>query len=110
MDHADIKYWLDQGKKFEPELGIGQITVLWREIAEDIVCVLDYTPEERGTRDEPGNLADATLRQAFVRDVDIYDLLSQKQITRVEEQAIREMEARIKEAANERALSMAGLA
>lgn len=105
MDHSDVKYWLAQGKPV-PELGPGQIRYEWAgEISVDVVCVLDYTPEERGTRDEPGNLADATLRQAFVRDVDIYDLLSSKQILRVEEQAIRYMEQQIKAARDEYQLS-----
>ena len=97
MNHADVKHWQDQ---FEPDLGAGQITFSYNaDLTIDLVCVLDYRPEERGTRDEPGCLADATLLKAFCRDVDIYDLLSTKQILHIEEAAIRDMERRIREAA-----------
>lgn len=109
MDHSDVTYWLNQGKQ-EPKLAEGQIRYDWNaDLSVDVVCVLDYEPEERGTRDEPGCLADATLASAFVRDVDIYPLLTSKQIASIEGLAIDAMEARIREARDERQLSMAGL-
>jgi hypothetical protein len=105
MDHADIKYWLGQTPA-DPSLAEGQIRYDWNaDLTVDVVCVLDYRPEERGTRDEPGCLADATLCKAFVRDVDIYELLSAAQITSVEGAAIRHMERLIKAARDEHMLS-----
>ena len=94
----------------ELKLEDGQIQYSWNaDLAVDVECILDYTPEERGTRDEPGNLANAVLVKAFIRDIDIGNMLTSKQIGHIEEQAIRDMERRIKEARDEQQLVRAGL-
>jgi hypothetical protein len=106
MDHSDVKYF----KQADPKLEASQIRYDWNaDLTVDVVCVLDYEPEERGTRDEPGCLADATLVSAFVRDVDIYALLTSKQIASVEGLAIDAMEARIREVRSERRAARAGV-
>lgn len=83
-----------EARRFKvPALGADQVEYLWATDCEvDIVCHLDYTPEEDaqhyGDAPYPGCPADMSLRAAYVRGVDIYELLSEKQINRIEEAAL----------------------
>jgi len=54
-----------------------------------IICHLEYEPAERGSREhglqmEPDYPAQVTLVAAYVRDVNVYDLLSDDQISQIE--------------------------
>jgi hypothetical protein len=76
-----------------PALGADQVEYLWATDCEvDIVCHLDYTAEEEaqhyGDAPYPGCPEDMTLCAAYVRGVDIMALLSDEQITRIEEAAL----------------------
>lgn len=50
-----------------------------------LVCYLDYDPGEPKTLEHPGSPASCTLAAAYVRDVDIADLLSDKVRSDIEE-------------------------
>lgn len=83
-----------EARRFKvPPLGRDQIEFLWAtDCVVDIVCHLDYTPEEAadhyGPAPYPGYPEDMSLRAAYVRGVDIYELLSEKQINQIEEAAL----------------------
>jgi hypothetical protein len=83
-----------EARRFKvPALGADQVEFLWVTDCEvDIVCHLDYTPEEAadhyGPAPYPGYPEDMSLRAAYVRGVDIYELLSEKQINQIEESAL----------------------
>jgi len=83
-----------EARRFKvPALGADQVEFLWATDCEvDIVCHLDYTPEEAadhyGPAPYPGYPEDMSLRAAYVRGVDIYELLSEKQINQIEEAAL----------------------
>lgn len=58
----------------------------------DVVCHLDYSPAERGSRErgtgiqlEPDYEARADLLAVYVRDVDVITMLSDDQISDIEE-------------------------
>jgi hypothetical protein len=72
-----------------PQPGPGQIVFMWAsDCVVDIECHLDYEPEERQTWEHPGYPENATLCAAYLRGVDIYEMLSEKQILRIEEAAL----------------------
>ena len=83
-----------EARRFKvPPLGRDQVEFLWAtDCVVDIVCHLDYTPEEAadhyGPAPYPGYPEDMSLRAAYVRGVDIYELLSEKQINQIEEAAL----------------------
>jgi hypothetical protein len=85
---------IDEARRFKvPPLGSDQVEYLWAtDCVVDIVCHLDYTPEEAsdhyGPAPYPGYPEDMSLRAAYVRGVDIYELLSEKQINQIEEAAL----------------------
>ena len=85
---------IDEARRFKvPALGRDQVEYLWAtDCVVDIVCHLDYTPEESadhyGPAPYPGYPEDMSLRAAYVRGVDIYELLSEKQINQIEEAAL----------------------
>ena len=90
LDHQAIT----EARRFKvPALGADQVEYLWAtDCVVDIVCHLEYTPEEDadhyGPAPYPGCPAEMSLRAAYVRGVDIYELLSEKQINRIEEDAL----------------------
>ena len=57
-----------------------------------VVCHLEYEAEERETDVSPGWPASATLVAAYVRDINIYDLLDSEQVAQIEADAIRSLE------------------
>ena len=62
-----------------------------------VVCHLEYEAEERGGREnglqmEPDYPAQATLVAAYIRDINIYDLLDSEQVSRIEADALRSLE------------------
>lgn len=72
-----------------PVLGADQVEYLWAtDCVVDIVCHLDYEPADGDNWQTPFYPENLTLRAAFVRGVDIYELLSEKQIDRIEESAL----------------------
>ena len=76
-----------------PRIGEDQIEYLWSTDCDvDIVCHLDYSKEEPadhyGDFPHPGSLEQMTLCAAYVRGVDIFGLLSDKQISDIEERAL----------------------
>ena len=83
-----------EAEKFKvPPVGRDQIEFEWITDCEvPIICHLDYTPEEAadhyGPAPYPGYPEEMSLRAAYVRGVDIYELLSQKQIDQIEEAAL----------------------
>jgi hypothetical protein len=90
-----------EAEKFQvPQIGRDQIEFEWHtDCAVPIICHLDYTPEEPadhyGPAPYPGYPEEMSLRAAYVRGVDIYELLSQKQIDQIEEAALlRKYESR----------------
>lgn len=90
-----------EAEKFKvPQIGRDQIEFEWHtDCAVPIICHLDYTPEEPadhyGPAPYPGYPEEMSLRAAYVRGVDIYELLSQKQIDQIEEAALlRKYESR----------------
>lgn len=97
---------------FEPELGLNEMAFRWEgsDVAGDIVCAVHYTPEERGTRDSAGAQADATLERVYVNGVDVTSIFDRARFgLRIEEEALRVMERRIKEARDDAMLCGAGL-
>ncbi len=71
-----------------------------------IICHLEYEPAERGSREhglqmEPDYPAQVTLVAAYVRDVNVYDLLSDDQIEQIEISAARDLEEQQAEAEGE---------
>lgn len=71
-----------------------------------LVCHLEYEPAERGSREhglqmEPDYPAQVTLVAAYVRDVNVYDLLSDDQIEQIEISAARDLEEQQAEAEGE---------
>jgi len=63
-----------------------------RLIDATLVCHLEYVAAERETDMSPGRPAGATLVAAYVRDVDIYDLLDSKQVSQIEADALCSLE------------------
>ena len=68
-----------------------------RLIDATLVCHLEYEAAERGGREnglqmEPDYPAQATLVAAYIRDINIYDLLDSEQIAQIEADAIRSLE------------------
>jgi len=62
-----------------------------------LVCHLEYEPPEMGSREgglqmEPDYPSSATLVAAYVRDVNVYDLLDSKQVSQIEADALRSLE------------------
>lgn len=62
-----------------------------------LVCHLEYEAAEVGGREnglqmEPDYPAQATLIAAYVRDVDIYDLLDSKHVSQIEADALCSLE------------------
>jgi hypothetical protein len=108
MSPEDVSYWLAQGKTFEPALDSTEIAVRWmdHDIAADVVCVVHYVPEDLDTNSQP----DAVLRSVYVNGVDITDIFNRNSFgLRIEEQAIREMEVRIREAKADQRAALAGV-
>lgn len=74
----------------EPRAGSGQVEYTWSRLEDaDIVCILDYTPAERGAREgglqmEPDYPEDMTLCEAWLFGVDITPLLTESQIEEIE--------------------------
>ncbi len=72
-----------------------------------IICHLEYEPAERGSREhglqmEPDYPAQTTLVAAYVRDVNVYELLSSDQIEQIEIDAALALEEQAGEARAER--------
>lgn len=74
-----------------PRCPYGYFEFLADFLLEDhtLVCHLEYEPAERGSREhglqmEPDYPAQVTLVAAYVRDVNVYDLLSDDQISQIE--------------------------
>lgn len=68
-----------------------------RLIDATLVCHLEYEAAEVGGREnglqmEPDYPAQATLVAAYIRDINIYDLLDSEQIAQIEADAIRSLE------------------
>lgn len=57
----------------------------------DLVCWVDYTPEERQTYWEPGGPASADLTDAWLGDINVFDSLSDDVIKEIEEAALIEI-------------------
>jgi hypothetical protein len=89
-EKREMEKALSEYKRFKvPAIGRGQIRYMWAsDCVVDIECHLDYEPEEHDTRDCPGYPATVSLRAAYLRGVDIYEMLSEKQIDRIEEAAL----------------------
>lgn len=83
-----------------PPPGRDQITYDWEtDIGEAIVCHLDHEPACRGAREsgtglqlEPDYAESVSLAAAYLRGVDILQLLSESQIQRIEELALQSLE------------------
>ena len=79
-----------------PALDPGQIEFLWStDCVVDIVCHLAYSPAEGDGWHLPRHEADCTLVAAYVRGVDIIELLSQDQCREVECKAMERNEERL---------------
>ena len=57
-------------------------------LSQELVCHLEYEAEDGDGWNEPHYQACATLVHAYVRDVDIYSILSAKKIERIESAAL----------------------
>jgi len=69
----------------------------------DVVCYLEYEAAQQETRDEPGYAASAMLCAAYVRGVNVYDLMSDGRIEEIEVAALASLERRAAEDAAESA-------
>lgn len=83
----------DADKYRVPQIGRDQVEYVWNtDCVVPVICHLDYTPEEPadhfGPAPYPGYPEEMSLRAAYVRGVDIYELLSEKQIQHIEESAL----------------------
>lgn len=66
-----------------------QIIYKWStDCSELIECHLDYQKAEKGDDEYPGCSAEVTLTAAYLRGVDIFYLLSEDQISEIEEKAL----------------------
>jgi hypothetical protein len=82
-----------------PAPGPGQFTYMWAtDCVVDIECHLDHEPAEDSTPEYPGCDEVFSLRAAYVRGVDILEMLSPKQIERIEELALVELRESLREA------------
>jgi hypothetical protein len=93
---------------FEPDLGPTEIAVRWKDhdCDGDVVCVVHYVPEDLETNSQ----ADAVLQLVYVNGCDVTCFFNRARYgLRIEEQAIREMEAKRKDAQGENQLARAGL-
>jgi hypothetical protein len=85
---------IEEARRFKvPPIGRDQVEFEWNTDCEvPIICHLDYTPEEAaqhyGDYPYPGCPEQMSLCAAYLRGVNIYDLLSEKQIDRIEEAAL----------------------
>lgn len=88
-----IKKAIEEARKFKvPTMGRDQVCFMWKTDCEvEIECHLDYEPFERMTLEYPGCPEDVTLTAAYLRGVDIYELLSEKQIDQIETGALIEI-------------------
>jgi len=57
-------------------------------ISTPLACLLEYEKAEMRTHDNPGQPAAAHLISAYIRDVDIVELLSDDQRAEIEERAL----------------------
>lgn len=76
-----------------PQIGRDQVEFEWNTDCDvPVICHLDYTPAEPadhyGPAPYPGYPEEMSLRAAYVRGVNIYELLSEKQIEHIEEAAL----------------------
>jgi hypothetical protein len=93
LEQQAIEKAVAEYKRFKvPPLGEGQISFMWAtDCVVDIECVLDHTPAEGDNWNDPYYPEDVTLCAAYLRGVDIYELLSPEQITRIEEKALEQI-------------------
>jgi len=84
-----------------PPAESGLVVFEWStDCDEPIVCHLDYSPAERGSREpgtglqmEPDEPEQITLGAAYLLDVDILYLLCPQQVAEIERLALREMQS-----------------
>jgi hypothetical protein len=77
-----------------PKTNDSQIIYTWStDCVELIECHLDVEPAEKGDNEMPSYPAQVTLVSAYLRGVDIYYLLSEDQISEIEEKALSQLEA-----------------
>lgn len=81
----------------EPEASRGQVTFTWNRLDSPIVCILDYTPAERGAREggmqmEPDYPEDMTLCEAWLFGVDLMPLLTDSQVEEIELAALAHLD------------------
>lgn len=100
----EIDNALTEARRFKvPALGRDQISFMWStDCVVDIECHLDYQPEEAQTLEYPGCSENVTLGAAYLRGVDILALLSDEQISSIEEKASIKHAENCKEAEGDR--------
>lgn len=77
-----------------PQINSSQMIYTWStDCTENIECHLDVEPAEKGDNEMPSYPAQVTLVAAYLRGVDIYYLLSEDQISEIEEKALSQIEA-----------------
>lgn len=95
-----------------PKLQSGQIEYHWQVLEDEpVICHLDYSAPERGSRErgtglqmEPDYEADCTLCAAYVGGVDIIEILSQDQCREIERLALADHEEECGRQADEAAI------
>lgn len=93
IEQQNIEKAVAEYKRFKvPAPQRDQVVFMWAtDCVVDIECHLDYTPAEGDNWNEPYYPEDVTLCAAYLRGVDIYELLSPEQITRIEEKALEQI-------------------
>ncbi|MGJ7497501.1 hypothetical protein ACSFA8_20835 [Variovorax sp. RT4R15] len=98
MDPTNNRFYRESARPMPlsaPRAPTGVYVFGWdTDCDETIVCHLDYQPEEPavhyGDAPYPGCDETITLVAAYVRDVDIYGILTREQIEHIEELALIE--------------------
>ena len=61
-------------------------------LAEPVICWLNYEAPERATSDCPGDPGAIALERAYLRGLDIAEMLTDEQVERIENEALASLE------------------
>ena len=76
-----------------PPCPVGYVEFHWQDLSDTLVCHIEAEAAEPSTRDEPGDPGLFELAAAYVRGVNVIDLLSQMVIARSEAEAWAQLKA-----------------
>lgn len=93
--HGVIERLEDELAQFSNPVSTDRAYLVYRwdaGLADPVICWLNYEAPERATSDCPGDPGAIALERAYLRGLDIAEMLNDEQIERIENEALASLE------------------